>query len=78
MRTATLGTSRLWNGPRRSRRCLNDGNVPSRSKNGHVRIRESLEHLEAVRGDEGRMLVNPIELSVQHMGVLGCCSWPSW
>jgi hypothetical protein len=32
MRTAMAGTSRLWNGPRRSRRCLNDGNVLSHSK----------------------------------------------
>jgi hypothetical protein len=51
---------------------------PAIQKYGHVRIRASLGHLEAVRGDEGRMLVNPIELSMQHMGVLGCCSWPSW
>jgi hypothetical protein len=48
-------------------------------KHGHVRMRASLEQgLKAVRGDEGRMLVNPIELSMQHMGVLGCCSWSSW
>jgi hypothetical protein len=68
MRTAMPGTSRLLSGPRRSRRCLNDGNVLSRSK---TRSRQNTGKPGAGskggEGRRGRMLLNSIELSMQHM-----------